>query len=377
MSRRSAPESPRHAHPRDQSSTRLLSLIALPAVLALLGLVGFALQLASPEPSHTAAELGPVSASPSAPGRAHGGVDRTSEVTFLPGHTLAKKKPRIPHGWVKVSKGLKHATSFNVVSFNALGFSHTAGGGDRRGFAPGTARMRAVVGILRAQDASVVGFQEFQGPQYATFRAMAPDFEVYPGPSLGSQPLQNSVAWRTTDWTLVRAQTTPIPYFYRPVAMPQVLLRNVHTGRLVWFGNFHNPADKFHPAQGARTAATAIEASLARGFLSDGYPVIFTGDMNERDSYFCRISTLAPLHGADGAYRDAAGCHTVSPTPVDWIVGSAPVAFSGYLRDTSTESRRLSDHYLIKATATLPPERSLKRCVAAPHDRSAVFCPPR
>jgi hypothetical protein len=67
----------------------------------------------------------------------------------------------------------------------------------------------------------------------------------------------------------------------------------------------------------------------------------------------------------------------VSPTPVDWIVGSAPVAFSGYLRDTSTESRRISDHYLIKATATLPPERSLTRCLKAPHDRSAVYCPPR
>jgi hypothetical protein len=158
--------------------------------------------------------------------------------------------------------------------------------------------------------------------------------------------------------------------------MPQVLLRNVHTGRLVWFGNFHNPADKFHPAQGARTAATAIEASLVRGFVSDGYPVVLTGDMNERDSFFCRISTLAPLRGADGAYRDAGGCHTVSPTPVDWIVGTAPVDFSGYLRDTSTTSRRISDHFLIKATATLPAERSLKRCIQAPHDASAVYCPP-
>ena len=45
--------------------------------------------------------------------------------------------------------------------------------------------------------------------------------------------------------------------------------------------------------------------------------------MNERNSFFCRISTLAPLHGADGAYRDTAGCHTVSPTPVDWIIGYA------------------------------------------------------
>ena len=101
---------------------------------------------------------------------------------------------------------------------------------------------------------------------------------------------------------------------------------------------------------------------MARGFVESGYPVVITGDMNERESFFCRISTLAPLHGADGAYRDAYGCHTVSPTPVDWIAGSTSVRFSGYLRDTSTESRRLSDHFLIKATATLPALRSLKRC---------------
>ena len=183
--------------------------------------------------------------------------------------------------------------------------------------------MRAAVGILQAQDASVVGFQEFQGPQYATFHAMAPDFQVYPGWSHGlpAPPELHRLAHLRLG-AGASAQTTPIPYFYNRVAMPQVLLRNVHTGREVWFGNFHNPADKFHPAQGARIAATAVEAAMTRGFVADGYPVILTGDMNERESYFCRISTLAPLHGADGAYRDAAGCHTVSPTPVDWIIGS-------------------------------------------------------
>jgi hypothetical protein len=351
----------------------VLSLVALPAVLALLGLVGFALQLNSPAPAHTAAEIGPLSMTPSGDPHASG-ADATPHVRFLPGFTLSKKKPQIPKSYVKVSKAVAQPTSFNVVSFNALGFSHTSRGGDRKGWAPGTVRMRAAVGILQAQDASVVGFQEFQGPQYATFRAMEPAFAVYPGPSLGDQPLQNSIAWDTRDWTAVRTQTTPVPYFYGPVAMPQVLLRNVQTGRLVWFGNFHNPADKFHPAQAARTAATSIEASLANGFVNDGYPVIFTGDMNERESFFCRISSLAPLHGADGA-TNTSGCHTVSPTPVDWIVGSTTVGFSNYLRDTSTESRRISDHYLIKATATLPPERSLKRCLQAPHDASAVYCP--
>jgi hypothetical protein len=379
MSRRSVSEPPRHAQSPAGSSNRGLSLVSLALALVLFAVVGIALNLASPRPHSTAAEVRPPAASPSARAGA------TESVVALANRaTLAKrpavlhhKKPAIPRSYVKVSTGLAQPTSFNVVSFNALGFSHTARGGDRRGWAPGTSRMRAVVGILQAQDASVVGFQELQGPQYATFHAMAPDFQSYPGWTMGSQPLQNSIAWRTSDWTLVRAQTTPIPYFYNHVPMPQVLLRNVHTGREVWFGNFHNPADKFHPAQGARIAATAVEAAATRGFVAEGYPVILTGDMNERDSFFCRISTLAPLHGADGAHRDSAGCHTANPTPVDWIVGTTSVQFSSYLRDTSTESRRLSDHYLIKATATLPAMRSLTRCVPAPHDPTAVFCPPR
>ncbi len=379
MSRRSESEPSRHAQPPAGPSNRNLSLVSLALALVLFAVVGIALNLASPRPHRTAAEVEPPAAhQPADPDANDSVVAMANRATLAkPPAVLRHKKPAIPHSYVKVSTDLAQETSFNVVSFNALGFTHTSRGGDRRGWAPGTTRMRAAVGILQAQNASVIGFQEFQGPQYATFHAMAPDFQIYPGGSMGSQPLQNSIAWRTSDWELVKAQTIPIPYFYNRVPMPQVLLRNVHTQREIWFGNFHNPADKFHPAQGARVAATAVEAAATRGFVDAGYPVILTGDMNERESYFCRISMLAPLHGADGAYRDAAGCHTVSPTPVDWITGTTSVRFSSYLRDTSTTSRRISDHFLIKATATLPPLRSLKRCVPAPHDVGAVYCPPQ
>jgi hypothetical protein len=379
MSRGSESEPPRPPRPKGPSSNRTLTLVSVAMALVLFGVVATALNLFSPG-SHRSSSALDTGSGPGYDSHPVGTIQSSAEHPRLAPKPapLRHKKPAVPRGYVKVSKTLGHQTSFNVVSFNALGYSHTAAGGDRRGWAPGNVRMRSVVGILQEQDASVVGLQEFQGPQYATFHALAPEFDFYPALSMGSQPLQNSIAWRTTDWELVRAQTTPIPYFYNPVPMPQVLLRNVHTGQEVWFGNFHNPADKFHPAQGARVAATAIEASMTRGFVADGYPVIITGDMNERDSFFCRISLSAPLHAADGAHRDASGCHTVSPEPVDWVIGTTTVSFSNYLRDTSTESRRLSDHFLIKATATLPPQRtSFRRCVRAPHDRHAVYCPPK
>ena len=64
---------------------------------------------------------------------------------------------------------------------------------------------------------------------------------------------------------------------------------------------------------------------------------------------------------------------TAGPCRKPWP--EKPVAYRK--RDTSTESRRLSDHYLIKATATLPALRSLTRCLPAPHDPAAVYCPPQ
>ncbi len=377
MSRRSTTESPRHSQSPGGPSNRNLSLMSLALALVLFAVVGIALNLASPRPHSAAAEVGRSGATSSSEHTQDSTRPASDHQRLAPKPApLHHRKPLIPRRYVKVSKDLAEPTTFNVVSFNALGYSHTARGGDSRGYASGIRRMRAAVDVLRAQNASVIGFQELQEPQYATFRALSPDFQAYPGSALGRQPVQNSLAWRTSDWELVRAQTTPIPYFNSRVPMPQVLLRNVHTGREIWFGNFHNPADKFGPAQRARTAGTAIEAALTRSFVADGYPVVITGDMNERQSFFCRISALAPLHAAGGAMRDASGCHTVRPTQIDWITGTTEVQFTDYLRDMSTKSRRISDHPLIRTTATLPPMRSLRRCIQAPHDAAAVFCPP-
>ena len=41
--------------------------------------------------------------------------------------------------------------------------------------------------------------------------------------------------------------------------------------------------------------------------------------------------------------------------PVDWVVGSPDVTFSGYVIDESTVNRRISDHFYISATATVAP----------------------
>ncbi len=387
------PEPPRLRKQRIRASRRAGLLVAVPAALITVGLYGSNVLTpvssgADPARPDTAAPVsatqsdgvpaagqaaegsGPVVAPPAAPL-----IRKPGQRFRIVKPVLLLEKPVIPEGFVRLPAGSTSPTQFTVTSFNVLGASHTAGG--RRGFGSAASRMRTTVGLFRYHNVSVAGLQEFQASQLAMFNSLTGgSFGVYPGMSLGNQPVQNSIVWRTADWTLVRAQSTPIPYFRRRVPMPQVLLRNNRTGREVWFANFHNPADKYGAAQGARNTATAIEASLVRSFVAGGHPVIVTGDMNERESFFCRISAAAPLHGANGAYRSGSSCRNASRTAVDWILGTTSVQFSNYALDESTVSRRISDHYMIRAGVTLPPLGDNKACIPAPKDKAFIWCPP-
>ena len=264
------------------------------------------------------------------------------------------------------------STQFTVSSFNVLGAGHTAGKG---GMAPGVSRMHAAVGLLMSHGVSVAGLQEFQEPQYRTFQGLVGGtYDVYPGLSLGVQPVQNSIIWRSADWSLVEAHTLSIPYFHgNHVPMPYVLLRNQHSGREVWFYNSHNPADAYGPAGHWRAVATSMEASLARNLTSDGTPMIVTGDMNDRAPFACPFASGSGMHSADGAYYSG-GCHLPAHTNVDWIFGSHSLDFSSFVTDRSTQSRRISDHPMVRSDVTVP-------AVADPRCRKAWgfgwFCPHR
>ena len=134
--------------------------------------------------------------------------------------------------------------------------------------------------------------------------------------------------------------------------MPVVLLESTSTGRRAWFANFHNPADTPNLGNNARWRAEAagIEIAHLTALRQDGdYPVIVTGDFNERAEIFCRFT-------AGGVFSAAAGGSTgsaCSPPPsmqVDWIFGSTGVAFAGY---AVTDTGRASDHEMVQAEATL------------------------
>ena len=394
MGSHSAPREPRRAQLRGRASRRAGLLVAVPTALIAVGLYSSNVlapvssptgpQGAESAPGTPSPSEGPVSSEPTSdaatPDQSSRGVpsDPNGVTRFrIVKADRLEEKVVIPEGFVRLPVGSSDPTTFTLASFNVLGASHTAGAGGRRGFASGAARMRTTVDLFRYHDISVAGLQEFQASQLGSFTALTGgSWGVYPGMALGNQPVQNSIVWRESDWALVQAQSTAIPYFRNRVPMPQVLLRHRSTGREVWFANFHNPADKYGPAQGARNQATAIEASLVRSFVAGGRPVLVTGDMNERESFFCRISATAPLHGANGAYRSGSTCRNASRTPVDWILGSTSVDFSNYQLDESTVSRRISDHFMIRSDVTLAPLADNKSCIPAPQDDDFMWCPP-
>ena len=136
--------------------------------------------------------------------------------------------------------------------------------------------------------------------------------------------------------------------------MPYVLLRQVGTGRQVWFANFHNPADARGPAQRWRNEAVGREVALVNRLHSGGTPVVVTGDFNDRNAFFCPLASRARVASADGSHLTNTGC-TLAPHPgVDWIVGTHDdVDFTDFHRIRGGLVSRTSDHPFVWARASL------------------------
>jgi hypothetical protein len=310
-------------------------------------------------------------------------VDRTTAqhfdvrrgVSLTPVHpafyALSARMERLGYVLRHTDKG--RSASFTVSSLNVLGAGHTEGPGARAGYASGVARMHGAVGLLVSHDVSVAGLQEFEEPQFHTFEALVGGtYDVWPGLTLGPQPVQNSIIWKKADWSLVEAHTMSVPYFHgHRVPMPYVKLRNLHTGQEVWFYNSHNPADAYGPAGHWRAVATAEEEHLARTLTADGTPMIVTGDMNDRAPFACPFAAGTGMHSADGVVYTG-GCHLPRHTNVDWIFGSQSLTFSGFITDRSSQTRRITDHPMVRAVVEVPAQAD-PRC--HPAFGFGWFCP--
>ncbi len=244
---------------------------------------------------------------------------------------------------------------FTMATFNVLGHSHTNPGGHHSWLASGPQRVGGVLELLARHDVTVVGMQEFQQPQRQAFAARAVGWQMYPTLSMPARDGENTVAWRTDTWDLVRPATVAIPYFNgRSRNMPYVLLQNKKTGVRAYFASFHNPANtrQFRGQARFRSAATEREITLVNRLSQEGIPVFVTGDMNERAEYFCRVTGRTPLVAAAGG-SNADGCRPPRPLMIDWIFGSRAVEFASYRIDRSPLVRRTSDHPLVTTEVTV------------------------
>ena len=240
-----------------------------------------------------------------------------------------------------------------MATFNLLGSSHTAKGGHSPGMASGVARMPGALQILAQHQVSVAGLQEFQPDQRAAFQRQATGWAMYPGLSMGRKAGENSVAWRTDTWDLVKTGLVNITYFNgRERPMPYVLLKNKETGAQAYFSTFHNPANIGGNMQRWRTEATIREIKLFNELEATGIPQFVTGDMNERSEYFCRVTAGTRLVAAAGGSNDGT-CRPPKPIGIDWILGSPSVKFSDYTVDRSALVRRTTDHPVVVTHVTL------------------------
>jgi hypothetical protein len=169
--------------------------------------------------------------------------------------------------------------------------------------------------------------------------------------------MANSVIWRKAEWRLVEAETIQIPYFHgNLIRMPYVLLQDKETGQQGWFFNTHNPADAHGPAQKWRDKAVRKEINLVNDLRAQypDTPVFVTGDMNDREKFFCPITSRTELLAANGGSTADGTCTMPSPSRVDWVLGTSDMTFTGYNALKDELVAKTTDHYVIMADANIP-----------------------
>jgi endonuclease/exonuclease/phosphatase family metal-dependent hydrolase len=239
------------------------------------------------------------------------------------------------------------ATTFVISSFNILGSNHTAPGGGTTGYASGKERIREAVKLLEDRKVDVVGFQELQNDQAKEIKQIAGDtYGLYPGNSMGPRGSQNSIAWRKDKFKVVEAYTVKMPSHRGMLReTPVMRLRDKQTGEEVYIVNVHN-APGFHKGgaqQHWRDKATDLQVDLLNRLKRSGIPVVLTGDMNEKENYFRRMSREADMNAAN----ELPNGQLPKRLGIDWIFGSQDVTFKGFQRLGDSIAKKISDHPML------------------------------
>ena len=236
-----------------------------------------------------------------------------------------------------------------IGTFNVLGSQHTAPGGDRQHFPPASTRSAGAAELIKEHGVDIIGTQELQDDQLRDISNRT-GLTAWPGLQWGTAETDNSILYDASRFEFVSGSSFTIPFMGRPRPQPILRLRERATGRELYVVNTHPSAhDGRYLAE--RRSGEATLVGVVNQLEESGLPVFVTGDMNDREEFYCHVVPPAHLTAPNGgSYGD--GCHPPpSPLPVDWVVGSAGIGWSGYWRDTTPVTRKISDHFIVSATA--------------------------
>lgn len=240
--------------------------------------------------------------------------------------------------------------SVRIGSFNVLGSQHTAPGGTRQNYPPASTRTAATANLVGKHGVDILGAQEMQSDQLRDLQNRT-GMAAWPGFAWGEAETDNSVLYDPGVFEVVSGSSFTIPFMGRPRPQPIVRLRHLATGRELYVVNTHPSAGGGSYVAERRQGQAAL-VGVVNDLKSQGIPVLVTGDMNDREEFYCRVVAQAGLIAPNGGSYSA-GCQPPpQPLPVDWVVGLG-ATWSEYWRDTTPVTQKISDHYFISARASI------------------------
>jgi endonuclease/exonuclease/phosphatase family metal-dependent hydrolase len=241
-----------------------------------------------------------------------------------------------------------------ATTFNALGSQHTRPGGDAYTFAPGRIRSEWTADLVRGLHSSFVGFQELQTDQYAQLRRALDDrYGFFPTSTRSPRLVWQTVAWDNAQWEYVDSRVIDIPFQGRTRPNPMVRLRNLATGTDVWVLNVHNVSKPIPSRQVQRNEAVRLELEQIAAERADGVPVVFLGDMNEREVVFCKVTGQTDLAAVTGGSNSGGRCTPPRSMHLDWIFASPELRVddAGFIGTPLVN--RITDHHVLSADLAL------------------------
>lgn len=240
--------------------------------------------------------------------------------------------------------------SLRVGSFNVLGSQHSGPGGSRSSFPAASARTPQAAALVNEHGIDILGAQELQADQLRGMQSRT-GMAAYPGFGWGEAETDNSILYDPRRFELVEGSRFTITFMGRPRPQPIARFRDLASGREFYVVNTHPSAGEGRYATERSNGRDAL-VSVVNGLRDSGLPVLVTGDMNDREAFYCAAAPRTGMTASNGGSYGA-GCQPPpQPLPVDWVVGR-DVDWSGYWRDTRPVQRRISDHFLISAEARL------------------------